>query len=112
MKICFQCFFLIQFFFVFTTQTLDFELIFSLQKYFESDVILLASKNNIESLELQKKLFKYKMNSPEAFTGVVDLSKKLEESLSVSQNSHFQNIMMVSEWEEEFVKKLVEVSNM
>ena len=110
MKLAF-IYFLLNFLSIFSQNFayLDFELIFSLQDYFESDVILLATcENDARSFEIIKKFYKYKKNSPKVFLGVINLNTN-SEIMPKTEISFFQNILIVSDCGKFFITKLVEV---
>lgn len=77
------------------------ELVFQLQKYFKSDLILIASKD----LNLAKKFYKIKKIQMHGFIGTIDINENLAKNFI----SPYQNILVVLE-NKETIEKLIKVS--
>lgn len=60
-------------------------------------------------MDLAKKLFKYQNSSPKAFLGIINLEKNVSKTIPISQISKYQNIMIASDYGEDFITKLTEV---
>lgn len=89
-------------------KTFDYEIIYSLKEYFNSNIILLTKNEMDDSV---KKFFKYENDFPKALTGVIDLNKNSEDFIPKLHFSKYQNIMIVSDCGKNFINKLTEVIN-